>query len=93
MSGVLSNSLFLISDHGEEVHEIQVKGKGSFVCYILGVAPCPRFRHSCCMYDDCLYVCGGVDSSKSLLNDVWCFSFITCTWTEVRMEITVLLYR
>ena len=26
VAGVLSNSLFLISDHGEEVHEIQVKG-------------------------------------------------------------------
>ena len=35
------------------------------------------------MFDDNLYVCGGIDTSKSLLNDVWYFSFVTCSWTQI----------
>nr|CCA23939.1 conserved hypothetical protein [Albugo laibachii Nc14] len=45
--------------------------------------PSHRYRHSVVVYDDEMYVFGGVDKSQVRFNDLQQFNLVTNTWSEV----------
>ncbi|KAG9349104.1 hypothetical protein JZ751_029424 [Albula glossodonta] len=46
-----------------------------------GPVPCDRFKHSCCVHRDSVYLLGG--RGKSLLNDFWKYNVVRNEWTEL----------
>ena len=48
-------------------------------------APVSRYGHTIIHCDnDVMYIFGGRSLEHGLLNDIWLYSFITRTWTEIR---------
>ncbi|KAG1047224.1 hypothetical protein G6F43_010318 [Rhizopus delemar] len=45
-------------------------------------APAPRAGHISAVYENKLYIFGGMNASH-LYNDIWCFDFITKVWNQV----------
>ena len=41
--------------------------------------PKPRYRTTCVVYNDCMYMYGGHDGTRQL-NDFYCFDFLNESW-------------
>ena len=48
--------------------------------------PCKRSGHSAVVYQDKMYIFGGVDDEINRLNDLWEFDLKKKTWKELKVE-------
>ncbi len=48
--------------------------------------PCKRSGHSAVIYQDKMYIFGGVDDEINRLNDLWEFDLKKKTWCELKVE-------
>mmetsp|Transcript_88030 Transcript_88030/g.247419 ORF Transcript_88030/g.247419 Transcript_88030/m.247419 type:complete len:510 (+) Transcript_88030:40-1569(+) len=78
-TGSARNDLYSFSFDVEQWHEVRpVSSSGQKVTNV----PCPRFCHTCDMYNNSLFVFGGYDGQQRL-NDFWQFKLAT----EVNIDI------
>mmetsp|Transcript_19645 Transcript_19645/g.55240 ORF Transcript_19645/g.55240 Transcript_19645/m.55240 type:complete len:511 (+) Transcript_19645:290-1822(+) len=79
-TGSARNDLYSFSFETDQWHEVRpVTGSGQ-----KANVPCPRFCHTCDMYNNSLFVFGGYDGQQRL-NDFWQFKLAT----EVNIDIPV----
>lgn len=45
--------------------------------------PAPRITHTAILFEDKMYICGGLDSSECSLSDLWEFNLKTRRWREI----------
>ncbi|KAH0791430.1 Kelch motif family protein [Histomonas meleagridis] len=47
--------------------------------------PEPRYAHSAVSFCNCIYIFGGINKKKKLLNDLWEFNTINCEWKLINL--------
>jgi hypothetical protein len=50
---------------------------------VKGVRPKPRYRHSAVVYQDTIFIFGGVDTQQQRFNDIFSYETETRKWSEV----------